>query len=135
MFSDLFDDRKVKGPMEFEIEPNGLGLDLLRAVYRNPGVDLSIRMRAAMACLPFESPKLSVIAQITEQDFATLLDRRLENMKRIERNKANARMIEASVEMIEAPTRPDGNLIEAQSRQVEVKPPSVHTNDKRYRRI
>jgi len=36
---------------------------------------------------PFETPKLAVTAQITEQDFATLLDRRLkrlEEMKLIE---------------------------------------------------
>ena len=60
---------------------------LLRAVYQNPEVPLSVRMRAAMACLPFETPKLAVTAQITEQDFATLLDRRLkrlEEMKLIE---------------------------------------------------
>jgi hypothetical protein len=29
----------------FDIGPNGMGLDLLRAVYRNPSVDLSIRLR------------------------------------------------------------------------------------------
>ena len=45
-------------------------------------------MRAAMACLPFESPKLAVTAVIdNERDFATVLDRRL---KRIEEMKANA---------------------------------------------
>src|SRR5262249_54886562 len=58
-------------------ERNGMAVDLLRAVYRNSGVDLSIRMRAAMACLPFESPKLAVVAQVTENDIATILDRRI----------------------------------------------------------
>ena len=60
---------------------------LLKAVYKCPDVPLAVRMRAAMACLPFETPKLAVRAQITEQDFATLLDRRLkrlEEMKLIE---------------------------------------------------
>ena len=71
----------------FEIGPNGMSLDLLRAVYRNASVDLSIRIRCAMACLPFESPKLAVTAVVSEQDFATVLDRRL---KRIEEMKANA---------------------------------------------
>ena len=71
----------------FEIGPNGMSLDLLRAVYRNASVDLSIRIRCAMACLPFESPKLAVTAVVSEQDFATVLDRRL---KRVEEMKTNA---------------------------------------------
>jgi hypothetical protein len=73
-----------------EIGPNGMSLDLLRAVYRNPGVDLSIRMRAAVACLPFESPKLAVTAVVSETDFATVLERRLNYLKQIEEMKANS---------------------------------------------
>jgi hypothetical protein len=38
-----------------------------------------------MACLPFESPKLAVIAQVNDTDFAAILDRRL---KRLETLKA-----------------------------------------------
>jgi hypothetical protein len=38
-------------------------------------------MRAAIAALPFESPKLAVTAVVSEQDFA---------VKRIEERKANA---------------------------------------------
>jgi hypothetical protein len=77
--------------LAFEIGPNGMGLDLLRAVYRNPAVELSTRMKAAALCLPYEAPKLAVTALVSESDFATVLDRRL---KRIEEMKANA--IEAS---------------------------------------
>ena len=44
-------------------------------------------MRAAIAALPHEVPKLAVTAVMTDNDFATLLDRRL---KRIEEMKANA---------------------------------------------
>src|SRR5215471_8018413 len=77
MFADLFDDKKAKTPMEFEIGPNGMGLDLLRMVYRNSSVELSTRLRCAMACLPFESPKLAVVAQVTENDIAAILDRRI----------------------------------------------------------
>src|SRR5262245_45838115 len=73
-----------------EIGPNGMSLDLLRAVYRNPRVDLSIRMRAAMACLPFEAPKLAVTAVVSETDFATVLERRLNHLKQIEEMKANS---------------------------------------------
>jgi len=38
-------------------------------------------MRAAIAALPFESPKLAVTAVVSEQDFATLLDQRLKRME------------------------------------------------------
>jgi len=65
MFADLFDDKKAKRPVEFEIGPNGMSLDLLRAVYRNSSVELSTRIRCAMACLPFEAPKLAVTAVIS----------------------------------------------------------------------
>src|SRR6516225_3303891 len=66
---------------------------LLRAVYQNPEVPLSVRMRAAMACLPFETPKLAVTAQITEQDFATLLDRRLKRLEELKLIEANGAKI------------------------------------------
>ena len=74
-------------PQEIEIPADGSSLDLLRAVYRNPSLDLPIRMRAAIACLPHEVPRLAVTAQITDQGIAELLDRRLkriEEMKLIE---------------------------------------------------
>jgi len=100
----------------FEIGPNGMSLDLLRAVYRNASVDLSIRIRCAMACLPFESPKLAVTAVVSEQDFATVLDRRL---KRIEEMK-----------LIE--TKPTIDGIEGKPADVRL-PPVVP--DRRFRRI
>ena len=90
----------------FEIGPNGMGLDLLRAVYRNVGVDLSIRIRCAMACLPFESPKLAVTAVVSEQDFATVLDRRLkriEEMKLLENKVVNGGIIVSDRTIIEEP--------------------------------
>jgi hypothetical protein len=46
-----------------------------------------MRIRAMVAALPFETPKLAVTATVSEHDFATLLDRRL---KRIEEMKAKA---------------------------------------------
>ena len=90
---------------------------LLKAVYQNPEVPLSVRMRAAMACLPFEIPKLAVTAQITEQDFATLLDRRLKRLEEIKLVEANgAKAIDAKP-------------------QVETKPPPARTTDRRFRRF
>jgi len=91
---------------------------LLKAVYQCQDVPLAVRMRAAMACLPFESPKLLATAIINEGDFATLLDQRL---KRIEQMK----LIEAK------PTNADkiieGNPVDARL------PPSIP--DRRYRRF
>ena len=65
-------------------EPERLKLDALRylqMIYRDPQLSTAVRMRAAGLALPFESPKLAVTAVVSEQDFATVLDRRL---KRIE---------------------------------------------------
>src|SRR6516162_4201084 len=90
-------------------------LEFLQAVYCNDQLPLSTRMRAAIAALPFEVPKLAVTAVVSEQDFATVLDRRL---KRIEEMKANA---------IEATPVIDGEKVDARL------PPVVP--GRRFRRI
>ena len=94
-----------------EIDP----LSFLKAVYMNADLPLSVRMRAAIELLPFTHPKLAVTAVVSEQDFATALDRRL---KRIEEMKANA---------IEATPLIDGE-------RVDVRLPPV-VPDRRFRRI
>src|SRR5262245_36891236 len=74
-------------PQEIEIPPDGSSLDLLRAVYRSNQLPLPTRMRAAIAALPHEVPRLAVTAQVSESDFATVLDRRIkqfDEMKLIE---------------------------------------------------
>ena len=63
-----------------QLSANALGLDGLQAVYRNPSLPLQMRIRAMIAALPFETPKLAVTATVCEHDFATLLDR-IEEMK------------------------------------------------------
>ena len=108
MFANLFEDKK---PQEIEMPADGISIDLLRAVYRNSSLPLTTRMRAAIAALPFETPKLAVTATVSENDFATLLDRRL---KRIEEMKANA---------IEATPVIDGEKVD------------VRLADRRFRRI
>ena len=87
-------------------------LEFLQAVYMNDELPLITRVRVAVACLPYEVPKLAVTAVVSEQDFATVLDRRL---KRIEEMRAK--------------------VIEAKPAQIEAKPPMPRIADKRYRRI
>ena len=71
-----------------EVDP----LTFLKAVYMNAELPLSVRMRAAIEVLPFTHPKLAVTAVVSEQDFATVLDRRLkriEEMKLLEEKTIN----------------------------------------------
>jgi hypothetical protein len=101
------------------IGPNGTSLDLLQAVYRNPTIPLPTRMRAAGLALPHEHPRLAVTAQITENDFATLLEGRIKNFERIANGGAKPLMIEA---------KPVPQMVEA-------RPIKPHVIDRRYRRV
>ena len=74
-----------------DIGPDGNSLDLLQAVYRSNDGGLHTRMRAAMAALKHEVPALAVQALITEQDIATVLDKRIANYKRLQQQ---AKLIE-----------------------------------------
>lgn len=103
-------------PETTKVEIKPTSLEFLQGVYRNVALALPVRMRAAIAALPFEFPKLAVTAVISEQDFATLLDQRIQNMERI--NNGNGRVIEAK------PVP-----------QVETTATKPHINDRRYRRI
>jgi hypothetical protein len=109
-------DRIEKRQQEIEIPTDGISLDLLRAVYRCSSLALTTRMRAAIAALPHEVPKLAVTAVVSEQDFATVLDRRL---KRIEEMK-----------LIEAKPTIDG----LEGRPADVRLPPV-VPDRRFRRM
>jgi hypothetical protein len=52
-----------------EARPQVMALDYLRSVYRDPLQPDSVRMRAAMACLQFENPKLAVTASVSDPAF------------------------------------------------------------------
>ena len=83
----VMDRLEARQAMALQLRPDGNSLEFLQLVYRNPSLDLSVRMRAAIACLQHEVPRLAVTAQITDQGLAELLDRRLkriEEMKSIE---------------------------------------------------
>ena len=68
-------------PIEYEeAEPivffNGNALNFLQSIYRDPTQQQYTRMRAAIAALPFESPKLQATAIIgMGRDFASKLER------------------------------------------------------------
>jgi hypothetical protein len=92
-----------------QLRPEANSLDFLRAVYRNPSLALPIRMRAAIAALNYEVPRLAVTALVNEQSFAELLEKRLRKMEAM-----------------------NGN---PQPQTIDVKPPLPRLADRRYRRI
>ena len=73
-------------------------------------------MRPETGSLPDLAARIKTYhAGVTEHDFATVLDRRIKNMERIERERATGKVIEAP--------------------KVEVKPPLPRLADRRYRRL
>ena len=66
------------------LEEEGVtSLKFLQTIYRNPEVPLPVRMRAAMAALQFEHPKLAVSANIEAGDFAFKLDQAVERSRKV----------------------------------------------------
>jgi hypothetical protein len=74
---------------ETEIEPeidavdiaDGDSLALLQSIYRSSSRPLAVRLRAAIAALPFERPKLAVVAKVEGADIAAQLDRAIARSK------------------------------------------------------
>jgi hypothetical protein len=114
MFSDLFEEKRETG---LELSPNATSLDLLRAIYRSPHAELTTRIRCAMACLQYEHPKLAVVAQVTDEGFVELLDRRLKKLAAMEQNGTKA------------------VAIDGPKPEIEIRPPMPRVADRRYRRM
>ena len=74
-----FDDE----PKLIELAPDETSLSLLQKIYRSVKQPMSRRLRAAMAALPHEHPKLGAVATLSMNgnDFAALLERSIERSR------------------------------------------------------
>lgn len=65
-----------------ELAPGEISLDFLRRVYRSTQQPMNLRMRAAIEALPFETPKLTAVANVTvDGSFAVQLERAIERSR------------------------------------------------------
>jgi hypothetical protein len=67
-------------PEEIDLTPSETSLSFLQKIYRSPAQPMSRRLRAAMAALPHEHPKLGIVAtaNMNGETFAGMLDRAIE---------------------------------------------------------
>ena len=77
----VFDRIEAQQALALTVGPEANSLDFLQMIYRNNSLPLPTRMRAAIYCLPFETPKLLATSIVSEGSFAEILDRRLARMK------------------------------------------------------
>ena len=68
------DDEEQEWPVVQVLTPAN-ALEYLQSIYRNPSEPDGRRMRAAMAALPFETPKLAVTTNLSNENFAAMLDK------------------------------------------------------------
>ena len=94
--------REVVEPYDIELSPEIEGntsLDFLQAIYRSADQPMNRRMRAAIAALPFEHPKLSVTVNVGPNvGFA----KQLEAAREIRDQLAVRVVIDGTAERIEA---------------------------------
>ena len=64
---------KLVEAVNLERAPKG-SLEFLRSIYQNVQLPLGQRMRAAIAALPFENPKLAVTAMLNGENFAAEIE-------------------------------------------------------------
>jgi hypothetical protein len=78
---------------EVEIGPAGTSLDLLQAIYRCHDQPLHVRMKAAIAALPYEHPKLAVTAVVDgTEDLGVRLSRAIQRSAKVIELRAMAPM-------------------------------------------
>src|SRR5215475_11332283 len=82
-FIDLQTVQQLEEEDRFELEPSATSLTLLQKVYRSPAVALMTRIRAAIAALQFEHPKLAVSATVDSGDFAFQLDQAVKRSSQV----------------------------------------------------
>jgi hypothetical protein len=109
-------------PIEYKEEQvvffKGTALDYLQSIYRDLTEERYVRMRAAIAAIPFESPKLQATATLQlGLDFASKLDRAVLRSARVK--------LVASVPVERPKPTPT----------VEIKPHLPTVPDRRYRRF
>jgi hypothetical protein len=76
----FYDDEETPDVIEIG---NGHSLNLLQAVYRNSKLALGVRIRAAVAALPHEFPKMVAVAQFSGRgDFGDRLDAMIQRSER-----------------------------------------------------
>ena len=90
-------------------------LRYLQMIYRDPQLSTPVRMRAAIAALNYETPRLAVQALIAEQDIATVLDRRIAHYEQLQRANGS-KQIEGN--------KVFGPQAEPIEPEIEVKPPT-----------
>lgn len=80
----------LRGEAEPEVEAlspgepiEGDSLGYLQSIYRDPALPTGVRMRAAIAALSFERPKLAVTAHVDGADFGERLERAIARSARV----------------------------------------------------
>jgi hypothetical protein len=74
---------ELKSDEAIKLEPNATSLNLLQAIYRSSAILLMTRMRAAIAAIQFEHPKLAVTATVEAGDFADQLEQAVERSRKV----------------------------------------------------
>jgi hypothetical protein len=62
-------------PPQPQLETPPSALALLQAIYKNGEVPLHTRIRCAALALPFESPRLTAVANISPEEFSDRLEK------------------------------------------------------------